>query len=1052
MSTKDIKFNIIANEAKFKDFANRELVSDTLKNYQQSSTPLKGYSKKTKSYKDSIVAERQKNYDGKWYESGWVIDNQNNFAAGANQTIVTPMNFLYGDKYFRPLSELPYSKSGSTGVYFNEIWSGFSNNDPRMPSGLQTGLRLCGFISENFSGTYQEIMPYRNIFEIFDHKDNQVGDMGSRWYHSGEERTKGESIAKNNIYFLSGLGPKNLLDKNIEFLIFSNHIRNRDTTSEGRQLPEPIAFYWHPEKQNTTRFSIFIHTGNLNLVKVPLQFEKVAINKQFSVGDLYQYKNSKWGKGNHAIELTGIYPQTLTKTFSIANTGDGIIQFYFSQSDPILELSTKSYRERSSLIWTDENFKIYPSGTRILTSTLGPKSNLNVDVTIKTTGLAGSLNTVVTKNIGIYQITGEKLVSGSVYKPLAIQSNFPVKILALTNNTRVKVDDFFFKSALSGLSFAPTKPSFANTVGKNTFTFTTGGLNFDTKFFGLTYYSTGDNLNQTEVAQDLNRKLKRLDQFSNTGALSGTKKVYAALSGEAYLYVDSNVNWLNINSNEKIFRWISGVSGMFSSQTSFDPTTGAFQVDTQISISPSDLLPSKPNENGSNFNVTFTGSKLGIINQAYPNNFILNTENTGFFIPQIQLEKGKSYRFLQTDNTDVASIDFNILEKDAVYMGYQVYEPNYNKVKNKDYKLTTLSIPASYGDSRIAFTAYNGTRTWTGVFNIYANTGVNSGKKINDFSQTYSSSGEWFIFGFEPNIKNLEPKAGFLPFQEIYPSGSAKVNPTLNSLKLNNYRNGPYLNTVFYSNVEKAVEVLNNYENSSSNPCYLISGKIDQQRRWWRLKVKNKDGSITTGCYSSDEFIVLSSKVYGEENPLINVIPGERYNFVRGTLTNFEITGLQLRFSQYLGNPFINETGYDFNLITGILTGTQILNNYTRKTHVTDPNLLNNLFGDTKTKYFEYITFTIPTGYSIKNTGLKIIDYGINSTGYIKGVNGNSLIPYENLTGISLNNSNYLFATTPVFSGDVKVISSDTSRGVDKYTFILSGSGSNIDCIGRFTL
>ena len=125
MSTKDIKFNIIANEAKFKDFANRELVSDTLKNYQQSPTPLKGYSKKTKSYKDSIVAERQKNYDGKWYESGWVINNQNNFAAGANQTIVTPMNFLYGDKYFRPLAELPYSKSGSTGVYFNEIWSGF---------------------------------------------------------------------------------------------------------------------------------------------------------------------------------------------------------------------------------------------------------------------------------------------------------------------------------------------------------------------------------------------------------------------------------------------------------------------------------------------------------------------------------------------------------------------------------------------------------------------------------------------------------------------------------------------------------------------------------------------------------------------------------------------------------------------------------------------------------------------------------------------------------------------------------------------------------------
>jgi hypothetical protein len=325
-------------------------------------------------------------------------------------------------------------------------------------------------------------------------------------------------------------------------------------------------------------------------------------------------------------------------------------------------------------------------------------------------------------------------------------------------------------------------------------------------------------------------------------------------------------------------------------------------------------------------------------------------------------------------------------------------------------------------------------------------------KKINDFSQTYTSSGEWFVFGFEPNIKEFEPKVGFLPFQEVYPSGSAKINPILNNLKLNNYKNGPYLSTTFYSNIENAVEVLNDYEQNLSNPCYSISGKIDQQRKWWRLKVKNKDGSTTTGCYSHDEFISLSSKVYSEKNPVINVIPGERYNFVRGALTNFEITGLQLRFFQQLGDPFINLTGYNVDLITGILTGTQILNNYTRKTNVTDPNLLNNLFGDTKTKYFEYITFTIPTGYSIRNTGIKVISYGVNSTGFSLNLNGSNLLPYENLTGTSLNNSDYLFFTTPVFSGDVTVRSSDTSRGVDKYTFIISGSGSNVDCIGKDVL
>jgi hypothetical protein len=1048
MDPKDIKYNIIANEAKFKDFANPNLVSQTLKNYQQTPTFIKGYSKKTKSYKDSIVSERQENYDGKWYESGWVINNQNNILANK----ITPLTFSYADRYFRPLDEFPYSKSGSTGVYFNEIWSGYSNNDKRLPSGLQTGMYLCGFINEDFSGTYTEVMPYRNIFEFIDHKDIQVGDMGNRWFHSGEERVKGEFISKNNIYFLSGLGPKNLLDNNIQFLVFSDHIRNIRTTSEGRQLPEPIAFYWYPEKQNKTRYSVFIHTGNLNLIKIPIQPQAKPTTKQFGLGNLFQYKNSKWGLDNYAIELTGIYPQTLTKTFSVANTGNNIIDIYFSPEDPTLELSTKALRPRSDFIWTNENIRIYPSGTTILTTSLAARSNLNIDLIIKTTGLASFLNTVVTKNIGFYQITGQQLISGSVYKPLAIQNNLPVKISCLTNNTKVKIDDFFFRSAISGLSFTPTAPSFANTVGKNTFTFTTGGLNFDTRFFGLTYYSTGNNLNQTQVAQDLNRKLKRLDQFSNTGAFSGMRRVYPILSGESYLYVDSNRDWLNINSNENIFRWISGVSGMFSSPTSFNPITGALQVDVQMAIKPDNLLPNKPNESGSNFNVTFTGSKLGIINQAYPNNFISNTANTGFISIPIILEKGKSYRFLQTDNTDVASIDFNILPEDANYFNYRVYEPDYNKVNNKNYKLTTINIPNSYNGSLLLFQAYNGSRYWTGSFPIYSNTGTAVSKKINDFSQTYTSSGEWFVFGFEPNIKELEPKVGFLPFQEVYQSGSAKINPILNNLKLNNYRNGPYLSTTFYSNIENAVEVLNDYESNFSNPCYSISGKIDQQRKWWRLKVKNKDGSTTTGCYSHDEFISLSSKVYSEKNPLINVIPGERYNFVRGTLTNFEITGLQLRFFQQLGNPIINGTGYDSSLITGILTGTQILNNYTRKTHVTDPNLLNNLFGDTKTKYFEYITFTIPTGYSVRNTGIKIISYGVNSTGFFTNLNGSSLLPYENLTGTSLNNSDYLFFTTPVFSGDVTVRSSDTSRGVDKYTFIISGSGSNIDCIGKDTL
>lgn len=1060
MTPKQKKFNIIANEPVFAENANPELVSDFLKGYQETPSPIKGYSKKTQSYKTSIVSSRQRNYDGKWYENGWIINNKNQVIADKVETIP----FMFGERYLRPINELPYSKLGTTGVYVDLVWSGYNpDGDPRLASGLRPDLRICGFINSGVENNYKEVMPYRNLFEIFDHKDVQVGDMGNRWFHTGEGRVKGEFIAKNDFYFLSGIGPEDFLNPNTKLLIFSDHIKGRETVSEGRQLPEPIAFYWYPERQNTTRFSIFAFTGDLNLKYVPLQTNNTIGPKtrQIAGGNLYQYKNSKWGIGDFRIELTGVYPEKLSKTFSVANTGDVIVDFYLSPEDSTMEIESNAFDLNSKYIWTNESVRIYPSGTKIQLYNLSSKRNANFDIKINTTGLIGALNTGITKNIVIYQITGEQFISGegagTAYKPLTVNKTIPVRVVALTNQTKVKIDDYFFRyQGVSGQNFAQTLPSYANTDGKNTLTFTTGGLNFDTKWFGLTYYSTGDNLNQPEVAADLNRKIKRLDQFSDTGAFSGLKRIYPILSGEAYLYVNSNREWLNIDASEKSLRWLSGVSGFFSSPTSFNPETGALQVDVQIAIKTVDLLPISPNTNGSNFNLTFTGNKLGVINKAYPNNFISNTQNTGFIIMPTQLQKGKTYRFLQTDSTDTSNFTFGFTDEETMnYMGYKVYEPDYNASKDKNYRLITLRIPNDYINSSILFEANNNSTKWTGIFNIYQNTGIGQGKKLNDFSQTYNSSGEWFLFGFEPNYKLLEPSQGFLTFQEVFPTGHFKINNTLSNLKVNNYKNGPYLSTVFYSNVENAIEVLNNFEQDSSNPCYFttVGNKtvISANRNWWRLKIKNKDGSHTTGCYTHEEFIALSSKVYSERAPAIKVIPGQRYNFVRPAMTNFEITGFQLKFSQPLGNPIINGTGYNPSLVTGTLTNSQILNNYQRKTHQTDPNLLVNLFGDTKTKFFEYITFTVPTGYSIQNTGLKIINYGVNNTGHISNLGSSSLLPFENLTNEDIQDSDYLFTTTPVFSGDIMVRSTDTSRGTDKYTFIVSGVGSAIDHIGRYT-
>lgn len=648
MTPKDKKYNIIANEAVFSENANPSLVSNFIKSYQDTPSLIKGYSKKTQAYKNSITSTRQENYESIWYESGWVINNKNQILSDKIESIP----FMYGDRYFRPVNELPYSKIGSTGVYVDLVWSGYNDDDPRLPSGIQSNLRICGFINSGLKNDYKEVMPYRNLFEIFDHKDVQIGDIGNRWFHSGEGRVKGEFIAKNNIYFLSGLGPENLLDSNIKLLIFSDHIKGKDTVSEGRQLPEPISFYWYPERQNTTRFSVFIYTGDLNIKYIPLQNSSPFGTKtrQIAGGNLFQYKNSKWGVGDFEIALTGVYPETLSKDFSVANTGDMIVNFYISPEDPTVQIKSSAFDLNSKYIWTNESVRIYPSGTPINLYNLSPKRNSNFEIKVFTTGYLNSLNTVITKNIVIYQITGEEFISGEanevVYKPLTINKTIPVKILPLTNNTKIKIDDYFFKyQGVSGQNFTPTLPSYANTIGKNTITFTTGGLNFETKWLGLSYYSTGNNLNQPEVAADLNRKIKRLDQFSNTGAFSGINRIYPILSGEAYLYIDSNRNWLNIDSNEKTFRWLSGISGYFNSPTNFNPATGALQVDLQVGITTRNLLPTSPNENGSNFNITFTGNKLGIINKTYPNNFISTSLNTGYIVMTPKLQKGKTYRF-----------------------------------------------------------------------------------------------------------------------------------------------------------------------------------------------------------------------------------------------------------------------------------------------------------------------------------------------------------------------------------------------------------------------
>lgn len=994
--TGNLNLHKIGADKVFLSFANEDLFSKNLKDTINSTESKifinKGMSKKSDNFKKHLIELKQENYSGKWYESGWLIDKNDKELV---KKIKNP-DFRYSDRIFYSKDNLPYSINDNTGMYYNVSWSGYLED-------INPNIVLGGFRPSTFTQD-EDSMPYRNIYEIFDHKNLQIGDMGNRWFHSGEGRLSKEKIGYNKIFFQSGLNYQDILKPEVDiFVLTKNTTRNNRALGDfsiapQTQLPSPRKFYHFPEKQNTIRNWIFFFSGDLNL-EINNSIIKPE-EKTIIFGNKYQYKNSNYIEQNinHKIIFSGIYPEFSYKTFSITNLSSGQATFYVGipkLDDNALEISPPPGIGKiiENYIWTNEGTTNI-SGEKIFGYVASRNANINFEVKLKTENIKNFISSgFYSGNMAVYEITGKQLVGSGetnivynqneeykIYKPLTKKQVIPFLIFVKNNSTKITTDDYFYKINNNKYN------QYIENKKENILSISKSGFSNSDNSFGITFYSTGNNLKLQDVNNDLNKKINKLDEYSSTGAYKNMRNIYPIFSGEAYILAKSNVEWLNFSSNgDQNFKWISGYSGFFKDNR-LNPITGALQTDLNIIFSPNEMLPNYENINGGNFLVSFTGNKALFNNK--PNNIIL--------------EKNKEYRFLQKDSTNL--YNFNIENKN---LDIKIYEPEYNKNKLFNYRLIVLKVPEQYKESEIYWSGSNNYDS--GNFGVFNNTTGNL--PLNNFSLLKNNSGEYFVYGLEPYDVN---------FYKIFSEKNNITTQLFDTINFNKHKKD--LNFKFIKDTHE---------------IDLFKDVKERADGLWELKIITNTGDIT-GLYEEQELIKLMNQSYatfGKLNPIINVTENEKYHFIRPTETVFEATGIKTIFA----------TGYINNSFVVSISGTGIFKNYSRKTHIDESGLLQNLFDESKVKYFEYISFET-TGFT---SGISYC-YGLENTGKFI-YKGPVLMVRKDISG--LNNENRLknlendysgVLPSPIFSGEINVKTSDINN---EYKYIFMLSGNNMDYI-----
>lgn len=763
---------------------NSDLLSPKIKKYfDQGLYSPKTFSKKSSEFISGAQNLLNQNYNGKIFSSGWLDE----ISVANKQKIL----FRLGSNLFYDRDNLPYSDATTSGVYIDEVWSGYNvpwNNNKVLGGFIISGIDNISDYPE--SGKFKR-HPYRNFYEIFEHSGIQIGDMGNQAFSSGGY-VPGQFIGYNAIYFKSGLNKYNILDKNPQFLFVPNplwaKVNNKksiinsgifDHSNNPRNYPSPAK-----EKQNLIRWNVFVYTGNLNFKINPpsgdiySNYVANVVDKTKTTLKLQPQKPIIISR----INATGIFPEILTKNFSILNRSINPVAVYLSASHPAIQFEyPNSFVENKSFEVTNETG--YFNSSKIdKISILSSAASANIKAVINTSLLApGNME----EKIYIHYVTGIKNIASEETQRLDFDPKSDLKsdgllrfarsskiigsglasytrdlnlnISCIDNDSKITTDDFYFEIR-SGFNYFPVKQ-----IGQAFEYDTTGLKNQSNDSFGVSFYSTGVNFwEDQETRIDLLNKIYKSGEYHpTTGRFKNIKNIYPLANGEGYVALYSCPKWIKPLNDKTSLKWISGYSGFFNSWKGFNPATGALQGDISFKFNFDELLPKDANLSGYNFIVETRNAQAPVIysqNQSFDlQELALDTE--------IALDRSKSYRFFQINN--INDQKFGFLGQDK--LSYKVYEPEYN---SSQYRIIDLFLNNNTPEEI----------TWTGNSNISGKFKVVGTR--NNLKST--SSGVYDIYTFSNRIDYTEVKnyfqenKNFVFFVNDYETGlSPRINPNL---------------------------------------------------------------------------------------------------------------------------------------------------------------------------------------------------------------------------------------------------------------------------------
>lgn len=505
VSARDLRRILSTSSDNFQNYAKDKYTSEEALYFKTGFYSSKWNSLSKRTDRDKIEEYRSLNYSGYWKESGWFDHTR----------IGTDQNSYYISmpRAFCDKNNLPYTiNDNSTGVFVDLKWSGlqeYYDNDKYRVAGILE--KAVYEKRKNNSGSY--VLPYRNIFEIFEHSGFQKLDISNHRFFLESGYKDGQPIGYNKIYYQSGLNPTGFL--NYSFLFIPNRrisdydIRlgdiGKNFIPDSDMLNEP---------QNVVRYNVFFFTGELPLVRITGASNQ--IKRGFGFGPVYQHTNSNYKNlvnQNYRVDFTGIYGESAVKEFSVFNTGNITERFYIGIDEPnILSINqTKVPGLPEYGVWSFEN----QSGKRygqIIDKIYKVGRHSNINFKVKIESFACPRDTRRTANINIYRITGGHQPFNNDFPNEVLNTGYlsqkyvvPVDIYVKNNNSTIDSDRFFFQNIASG-DFKPiSKVGEIISVDPDD-----ESNNFNIKNqMGITFYSQGENLNDLRVTLDARAKIKR---------------------------------------------------------------------------------------------------------------------------------------------------------------------------------------------------------------------------------------------------------------------------------------------------------------------------------------------------------------------------------------------------------------------------------------------------------------------------------------------------------------------------------------------------------------